>query len=421
MLAFAAGIARVAGGRILSAVALVYIEIFRGTSLLVQLFWLYYALPLIGISFGPVVTGVVGAGAQYRRLWGRGGARRPALGARRAARGGARAELQPRLHAPAHSAAAGRGGDDAGLRQSRDPEPQGHGAGVADLRSPTLTFQAQQLRNITLDSVRIYSLALFGYFIMALILAGFMRWLERGAQARRRISARRPGMMYGYSWDTSTLLTYAISILPILRHRPHRHAGGDGAGLPDRAGAGPRLRPPAPQPGQGGGVADGRRGGVPPRHAAPDAALLSLLRAAGLRHRAARLPHRRASLSACNTRPIPPRSIAAASTPCRAASGRPAQRPQPHARAHLPRHRDPAGDPAHPAGDGQLSRLDAEGHAGPLGGDRGRDAGRRQHDRRPHLRVSGAALDGGRDLPHSDAGLLRRRCTCWSVRCPSGA
>jgi polar amino acid transport system permease protein len=41
-----------------------------------------------------------------------------------------------------------------------------------------LTFQAQQLRNITLDSVTIYSLTLMGYFIMALVLVVFMRWFE---------------------------------------------------------------------------------------------------------------------------------------------------------------------------------------------------------------------------------------------------
>src|ERR1700679_1061030 len=60
LLAFAAGIARVEGNWAVSGIALVYIEIFRGTSLLVQLFWLYYALPLIGISFDPMATGIAG-------------------------------------------------------------------------------------------------------------------------------------------------------------------------------------------------------------------------------------------------------------------------------------------------------------------------------------------------------------------------
>ena len=59
--------------------ALVYIEVFRGTSLLVQLFWLYYALPLVGISFDPITTGIAGARAQYRGLRGGGRARRAAV------------------------------------------------------------------------------------------------------------------------------------------------------------------------------------------------------------------------------------------------------------------------------------------------------------------------------------------------------
>jgi polar amino acid transport system permease protein len=60
VLAFAAGTARAVGGPVASTLALVYVEVFRGTSLVVQLFWLYYALPLVGISFDPVTTGIVG-------------------------------------------------------------------------------------------------------------------------------------------------------------------------------------------------------------------------------------------------------------------------------------------------------------------------------------------------------------------------
>ena len=41
-----------------------------------------------------------------------------------------------------------------------------------------LTFRAQSLRNITLDSVTIYSLTLIGYFIMALALTVVMRALD---------------------------------------------------------------------------------------------------------------------------------------------------------------------------------------------------------------------------------------------------
>ena len=41
-----------------------------------------------------------------------------------------------------------------------------------------LTFRAQSLRNITLDSVTIYSLTLIGYFAMALALTVVMRALD---------------------------------------------------------------------------------------------------------------------------------------------------------------------------------------------------------------------------------------------------
>jgi polar amino acid transport system permease protein len=45
--------------------ARVVIEFFRGTSLLVQLWWLFYALPLLGIRFDPLLVGVVALGLNY--------------------------------------------------------------------------------------------------------------------------------------------------------------------------------------------------------------------------------------------------------------------------------------------------------------------------------------------------------------------
>jgi len=46
-------------------IARVVIEVFRGTSLLVQLFWLFYALPLLGYSMRPVTVGVVAFGLNF--------------------------------------------------------------------------------------------------------------------------------------------------------------------------------------------------------------------------------------------------------------------------------------------------------------------------------------------------------------------
>jgi polar amino acid transport system permease protein len=46
-------------------VARVIIEFFRGTSLFVQLFWLFYVLPLFGYQLNPIAVGVVATGLNY--------------------------------------------------------------------------------------------------------------------------------------------------------------------------------------------------------------------------------------------------------------------------------------------------------------------------------------------------------------------
>lgn len=45
--------------------ARVVIEFFRGTSLVVQLFWLFFVLPLLGIDMHPLVVGVLALGLNY--------------------------------------------------------------------------------------------------------------------------------------------------------------------------------------------------------------------------------------------------------------------------------------------------------------------------------------------------------------------
>src|SRR5690625_2201979 len=65
ILSFAAGIGKIARSRLIRIIAITYIEVFRGTSLLVQLFWLYFALPVAGQAIGidlrlpPVTAGVL--------------------------------------------------------------------------------------------------------------------------------------------------------------------------------------------------------------------------------------------------------------------------------------------------------------------------------------------------------------------------
>lgn len=47
LLAFLAGFGKLSPFRLIRIISSVYIEVFRGTSLIVQLFWLYYALPIL--------------------------------------------------------------------------------------------------------------------------------------------------------------------------------------------------------------------------------------------------------------------------------------------------------------------------------------------------------------------------------------
>ena len=59
------GLMRLSKNPIVQGTATVYIEFFRGTSLLVQLFWFYYVLPFFGISLGAFTAGVVAIGMNF--------------------------------------------------------------------------------------------------------------------------------------------------------------------------------------------------------------------------------------------------------------------------------------------------------------------------------------------------------------------
>ncbi|UJF32352.1 ectoine/hydroxyectoine ABC transporter permease subunit EhuD [Paenibacillus hexagrammi] len=58
-------LARRSRNKPLAWAAKAWIEFIRSTPLLVQLFVLFYALPLYGISFSPFLTGIIGLGLHY--------------------------------------------------------------------------------------------------------------------------------------------------------------------------------------------------------------------------------------------------------------------------------------------------------------------------------------------------------------------
>jgi polar amino acid transport system permease protein len=61
-ISFVVGLARLSRHRIVRILATIYLEFFRGTSALVQMFFMFYVLPLFGLTLEPFVAGVIACG-----------------------------------------------------------------------------------------------------------------------------------------------------------------------------------------------------------------------------------------------------------------------------------------------------------------------------------------------------------------------
>ena len=184
LLAFAAGIGKLAHNPLIKAVSIGYIEIFRGTSLLVQLFWLYFALPVAGQAIGidlrlpPVAAGVLALSLNigaYGAEVVRGAIQSVSKDQYEAARAlnftprqtlwrVALPQAIPEMMPPFGNLA---------IQNLKDT------ALVSLISLSDLAFRAEQLRNFTQDSTTIYTLALLMYFGLALVLTAMMKLLER--------------------------------------------------------------------------------------------------------------------------------------------------------------------------------------------------------------------------------------------------
>src|SRR5690349_24173945 len=66
VLSFVFGLAMLAKSRTIRVIARIYVEIWRGTSELVQLLWIYFVLPvLVGYKVVPLVAGIVVLGLNF--------------------------------------------------------------------------------------------------------------------------------------------------------------------------------------------------------------------------------------------------------------------------------------------------------------------------------------------------------------------
>ncbi|WP_428700100.1 ectoine/hydroxyectoine ABC transporter permease subunit EhuC [Stappia sp.] len=179
MIAVAAGLMRMAPNLAVRGVAMVYIEIFRGTSLLVQLYWIFFVLPLFGITLEKFTAGFVAVGMN--------------LGAY-----GAELVRGAILSVP-------KGQWEAALALNMSPAkrmrrvilPQAvlimlpswgnlliellkGTALVALISVADLMFQVKQINGTTFMSAEAFGTALIIYYVLArFMITPFMRWLER--------------------------------------------------------------------------------------------------------------------------------------------------------------------------------------------------------------------------------------------------
>ena len=175
-----AALARMYGPRPLRWLATTYVEIFRGTSALVQLFWLFFVLPQFGVTLPPFLVAVLALGLNVG-AYGSEVVRGAILGVQRG-----QWEAATALNMARHQA----------LRRIILPQafvamipPWGNlfiellkaTSLVSLITLADLTFKAQTLNQSTFKTVPIFTLVLLMYLALSLVLTIGMRWLENRA------------------------------------------------------------------------------------------------------------------------------------------------------------------------------------------------------------------------------------------------
>jgi polar amino acid transport system permease protein len=182
--ALLAGLGKISANPFVRGVSVGYVEIFRGTSLLVQLYWIFFVLPLFGITLPPFTAGFMSVGLNVGSY----GAELVRGAIQSVPRGQWEAAYALSM-SPAKR-----------MRRIILPQafvlmlpPWGNlliellkGTALVALISVTdLTFQAKQINASTFLSAQAFGAALIIYYLLARIfITPGMRWLER-ASARR--------------------------------------------------------------------------------------------------------------------------------------------------------------------------------------------------------------------------------------------
>lgn len=175
--ALTGGLARLSRRRWLRAASLVYVDLFRGTSALVQLFWAYFALPLLGIRLGAMTVGILVLGLNigaYGAEVVRGAVRAVPQVQREAGRalGFSDRQILWRVVLPQALPAMLPPLGNLSIELLKST------ALVSLITLADLTFQGQVLRAATLRSTEIFGLVLLLYFLTAQTMSWGMRRLE---------------------------------------------------------------------------------------------------------------------------------------------------------------------------------------------------------------------------------------------------
>lgn len=173
------GIASLSRWRLVRVVVRVYVEVFRGISAIVLLFWVFFALPLFDIFLSPLQAGVLALGISL------------AAYGTEIVRGAIRAVPRGQFEAAtAIDLSAARRMWSVILPQATVTmlPPYGNllieimknSALVSLIGLHDLTFEAQNLRQLrAADTVEIFTAVLILYFAIALGITGIVRLLER--------------------------------------------------------------------------------------------------------------------------------------------------------------------------------------------------------------------------------------------------
>lgn len=188
LLALSGGLGRRSRSAWLRWPANAYVETFRGTSAMVQLFWFYFALPFFGVSLPALATGVLVLGLNsgaYGAEVVRSAVASVPRGQWEAGRSLNMDELQilwrivlpqalPMMLPPAGNLLI---------------ELMKNTALVSLITLSELTFTAQVQRAATLETVPLFALTLLIYFIVAQLMLVGMRSLERKVTRHRGVRA----------------------------------------------------------------------------------------------------------------------------------------------------------------------------------------------------------------------------------------